>query len=367
MTFPNDQPKVVNERSAPGWRIRQRGEEIRAFVLENIEKLPHDIAGVTATRFKVTRQAVNKHLQKLATEKSLVPVGKTRGRVYRLAAQSEAQLLYPITPDLAEDWVWQRDVAPKLGPLPENVMDIWHFCFTEMFNNAVDHSGGETIFVNVAKTAANTQVSLRDNGIGIFKKIQSALGLLDERHAILELAKGKLTTDPAKHTGQGIFFTSRLVESFDILAGGVYFGHTFGAQEDWILERPEYMAGTTIFMKLNNHTARTCKKIFDEYSSGDDYGFTKTVVPVKLAQYGQDKLISRSQAKRMLARVDLFKTVLFDFSGVETIGQAFADEIFRVFANAHPHVEVIPVHANGEVQQMIHSVRSLLISEVGGI
>jgi anti-sigma regulatory factor (Ser/Thr protein kinase) len=358
MTFPNEQAKVVNDTTAPGWRVRKRGEDIRTFVLENIEKHPHDIASITAQKFGVTRQAVNKHLQKLATEKSLVPTGKTRGRAYRLAATSEESLLYKITPDLAEDWVWQRDLAPKLGPLPENVMDIWHFCFTEMFNNAVDHSGGQTIFIKVAKTAANTQISLQDDGVGIFTKIQAALGLLDERHAILELSKGKLTTDPEKHTGQGIFFTSRLLESFDILSGGVYFGHTFGMDEDWILERPQYMAGTQIFMKLNNHTARTSKKIFDTYSSGDDYGFTKTVVPVKLAQYGQDKLISRSQAKRVLTRVELFKTVLFDFSGVDTIGQAFADEIFRVFAKTHPHLELVPIKANPQVQQMIHSVKS---------
>jgi hypothetical protein len=108
------------------------------------------------------------------------------------------------------------------------------------------------------------------------------MDLLDERHAILELAKGQLTTDPEKHTGQGIFFTSRLVDSFDILSGGVYFGHTFGTEEDWIVERKESEEGTAIFMKLNSHSSKTCKSIFDQYSSGEGYGFTKTVVPVKL-------------------------------------------------------------------------------------
>jgi RNA polymerase sigma-70 factor (ECF subfamily) len=40
--------------------------------------------------------------------------------------------------------------------------------------------------------------------------------LLDERHAILELSKDQLTTDPARHTGDGIFFTSRMFDSFDL-------------------------------------------------------------------------------------------------------------------------------------------------------
>jgi hypothetical protein len=107
-----------------------------------------------------------------------------------------------------------------------------------------------------------------------------------------------------------------------------------------------------------NHTARTPKKIFDQYASpDDDYGFNKTVVPVNLAQYGNDKLISRSQAKRVVSRLELFKTILFDFTGVPSIGQAFADEIFRVFANEHPTISLLSIHANSEVQRMIARVK----------
>ena len=110
-------------------------------------------------------------------------------------------------------------------------------------------------------------------------------------------------------------------------------------------------------MKLNNHTARTCKKIFDQYSDQEDLGFIKTIVPVRLAQYGNDKLISRSQAKRVLSRVELFKVVVFNFEGVQTIGQAFTDEIFRVFANAHPEIELHARHANSDVKRMIESAK----------
>jgi hypothetical protein len=116
--------------------------------------------------------------------------------------------------------------------------------------------------------------------------------------------------------------------------------------------------GTTVFMELSNHTSRTSQKIFDQYAGPDeDYGFNKTIVPVNLAQYGNDKLISRSQAKRVVARLELFKTILFDFSGVPTIGQAFADEIFRVFANEHPGISLLPIHANSEVSRMIARVK----------
>jgi STAS-like domain of unknown function (DUF4325) len=63
--------------------------------------------------------------------------------------------------------------------------------------------------------------------------------------------------------------------------------------------------------------------------------------------------VARSQAQRLLARIDRFKVVLFDFTDVETVGQAFADEIFRVYVKAHPEVELVPVRASTQVEQMI--------------
>jgi hypothetical protein len=143
------------------------------------------------------------------------------------------------------------------------------------------------------------------------------------------------------------------------LSGGLFFCHEYAYPEDWILERDKPDSGTSVWMKLHNHTSRTERKIFDQYSSGDgDYGFSKTVVPVNLAKYGDDQMISRSQAKRLLARVELFKKVVFDFKGVESIGQAFSDEIFRVFASRHPEIGMISIHANSQVKRMIDRAKS---------
>ncbi len=335
-------------------RVRARGEEIRQFILKNVQGNSNKISKLAAEKFGITRQAVNQHMKKLAQQGALTVKGQTRNRAYQLAPIFEWSHLYQLGPDLEEDVVWREDVGPALGKLPENVRDIWAYGFTEMLNNARDHSAGSTVFVSLQRTAVTTEMSIMDNGVGIFRKIQQALGLMDERHAIFELSKGKLTTDPAKHSGEGIFFTSRVFDAFDILAGGVFFSHEFGKDEDWLMEREIPKLGTTVLLKLDNHTARTTKKIFDQYSSeSDDYGFTKTVVPIKLAQYGNDKLISRSQAKRVMARVELFKKVLLNFENVPTIGQAFADEVFRVCQFAHPEVELVAINANSEVKRMI--------------
>ncbi len=338
-------------------RVRARGEDIRRFILEQVEKHPSDIAKAAAEKFGISRQAVNKHFQRLFAEKALAVAGKTRSRLYSLAPVEDWSKIYPITKELAEDVVWREDILGVIGKMPENVLGIWHYGFTEMFNNAIDHSEGTNILVAIKRTAATTQMFIVDNGIGIFRKIQTNMGLLDERHAVLELSKGKLTTDPENHTGEGIFFSSRIFDYFGILSGGVYFSHTYGEKEDWILQST-FDAKTVVQMSLNNHTSRTVRKVFDHYSSGDEYGFTKTVVPVRLAQYGNDALISRSQAKRVLARVELFKVVMFDFEGVQTIGQAFADEIFRVFANKHPEIEIHATKTNSEIKRMLDRAKS---------
>ncbi len=333
--------------------IRKRGEKIRQFILDNVEHHPKDIVNLASQAYGITRQAVNKHIQRLTKQKAILVRGATRNRHYLLHPLEKWEHTYSLDESLAEDVVWRSDISPFVNAMPDNLIDIWHYGFTEILNNAIDHSSGTRVHVQITKTAATTEMVVYDDGEGIFKKIQRELGLYDERHSVLELAKGKLTTDPKNHTGEGIFFSSRMFDDFAILSGIVYFSLKFDGVEDWILERQRFQSGTGVFMKIANNTSRTTKIIFDSFTSDNDYGFTKTVVPVRLTQYGDDKLVSRSQAKRLLARIDKFKTVIFDFDDVEMIGQAFADEVFRVFNNHHPDIKLIHLKANKNVQQMI--------------
>jgi anti-sigma regulatory factor (Ser/Thr protein kinase) len=333
--------------------VRKRGEDIRQFILDNVEHNPKDVVSLTSRAYGISRQAVNKHIKRLVEQNALLERGATRNKHYILHPLVKWEHIYPLNETITEDTVWRGDISEFINDLPENVIDIWHYGFTEILNNAIDHSSGTQVHIQVTKTATTTEIVIYDDGEGIFKKIQRELNLSDERHSVLELAKGKLTTDPDNHTGEGIFFSSRMFDDFAILSGSVYFSHKHDQVEDWILERQRFQSGTGVFMALSNNTARTSKHIFDSFTSGDDYGFTKTVVPVRLTQYGDDKLVSRSQAKRLLARVEKFKTVIFDFDNVETIGQAFADEIFRVFKSRQPDMELIYLNANKQVTQMI--------------
>jgi anti-sigma regulatory factor (Ser/Thr protein kinase) len=276
------------------------------------------------------------------------PIKFTRG--------GEVGFCFTIEPGLEEDQVWSVTVLPLLEGLPANNVDIWQYCVTEMVNNAIDHSEGSEVTVMVGRRPSNTQVLVLDDGIGIFRKIKAALNLEDETQAILELSKGKLTTDPDRHSGQGIFFASRMLDEFSILSHGAYFSHEATQPADWILPDDDPDSSTMVTMALDNNTDQTLKNVFDQYSSGDNYDFSKTVVPLRLARFGEEKLISRSQAKRALARIERFKAVVFDFAGIEMIGQAFADEIFRVWAKAHEDVECMVIDASPAVRKMIAAV-----------
>ena len=108
-------------------------------------------------------------------------------------------------------------------------------------------------------------------------------------------------------------------------------------------------------MTIDARSKRDLKTVLDEYATADvgDFGFTKTRVPVEPARLGDENFVSRSQAKRLLARLDRFRDVILDFNHIDSIGQAFADEIFRVYKIQHPEVNILPINANEDVMRMI--------------
>jgi hypothetical protein len=326
-------------------------DAIRRHALELIAADGHRVGTRLAQAAGVSRQVANGYLQTMLRDGLIDAEGTTRARVYRLKPLAEVDRTYPHE-GLQEDLVWRELISPVVARFPQNVRDIWQYASTEMINNAIDHSGTAEIKVEVRKNALYTEIVVADEGEGIFVKIQRALGLHDAREAILELAKGKLTTAPEYHSGEGIFFTSRVLDLFEIESHCLRFSHALRA-DDAIAEQAVDTPGTRVRMRLANDSTRELRGVFDAYTDPQEYSFDKTVVPLRLAQYEGEKLVSRSQAKRVAYRFERFKRVELDFAGVSDIGQAFADEIFRVFAGAHPEIRITPVNTAPAVAQMI--------------
>lgn len=337
-----------------------RKHEVRNAIISILPTSADNIKKTITESFNIQNAAVNKHLRSMIDEGLIKIHDKSKNnRSYSVISKNIFSKKYTITESLAEDLVWRDDIEPLLVGVKENAREIWNHGFTEMFNNAIDHSNGTQIEVTVDKYFNGYTIYVQDNGVGIFGKIKREFGLHDERQALLELSKGKLTTDPDRHSGEGIFFTSRAVDNFLIVADGIFFCHRHNHELDLIDDSDMNRSGTIVVLSLNSHTEKELSKIFNEFAPADEFTFSKTIVPIHLAQYEKDFLVSRSQAKRVLARVENFKFVVFDFEGVENIGQAFADEIFRVFQNKYPDIKLHTVSTTTNIDAMIERAKAL--------
>lgn len=325
--------------------------DVRRMALRLIADDGRAVAVRLAAAAGISRQAAHGHLKALLEAGLVSAIGSTRSREYLLEPSREEHKIYG-TKGLREDLPWREIFVPVLAKLPSAAREIWHYGVTEMVNNAVDHSGSSEVQVGVRFNDVFAEGYVSDAGEGIFEKIRRAFDLVDAREAILELSKGKVTTDPKRHTGEGIFFTSRMFDFFFIRSGRLAISHREG-RPDRIADQPHETRGTLVFMRLANESIRTTRSVFDAYALPDEFSFTKTVVAVRLALHEGEKLVSRSQAKRLSMRFDQFRHVVLDFEGVQDVGQAFSDELFRVFQAEHPGVLLEPVHMTTAVRQMV--------------
>lgn len=313
---------------------------------------PQDLTRHIAQKLGITRAAANRYMRQLEDGGWIARSGPATRPVFSPGYKRQVSRLYRLH-GLEEDIAWSRDFRPHFHLTP-NVLSMVHHGFTEMLNNAIDHSAGAEVFVWARQTQTRLTLVVSDNGVGIFAKISSALGLADMRQALFELSKGKFTTDPSRHSGEGVFFTSRMFDVFEIHANGLVFNHDQHYALDLLREAAgAFDSGTSVVMEIELSSQRTAAQVYAQFTNApDDFDFSRTVVPMRMAQFGDEQLVSRSQARRLIARFDRFKSVILDFAEVSEIGQAFADEIFRVYASAHPDVELIPRNLTEQVERM---------------
>ena len=190
---------------------------------------------------------------------------------------------------------------------------------------------------------------ISDDGIGAFRSIRESFELNQDLEAVGELSKGKRTTMPAAHTGEGIFFTSKLVDIFRISANNF----------EWVVDNnvednsigPSSTAvGTTVEWSISINTTRKFIEIAQIYT--ENFEFSKSSPVVKLFEIGVE-FVSRSEAKRLLAGLNKFSEITFDYKGVEKVGQGFVDEIYRVWKSQYPSVSMKNINASAEVEFMV--------------
>ena len=334
---------------------KEKRSAIKHYMLEKISEGSSDIINKTVATFTITPNTAYRYMRELNNSGVIFK----RNKRYHLSVYTKVFKikLAGVLPE-DDDVFFSNHIFPMISSLPDNIIHMWSYCFTEMMNNVIDHSCASDATVILLQDAINTTILIADNGVGIFRKIKEFYNYPSLDDAILELFKGKLTTDSKNHSGEGIFFSSRIMDSFIAISDGKFFSHT---EYDELIDDLEsdnisifpYESGTTIIMRLSNTSNKTNKEIMDTYSDTDG-GFIRTRIPIK--NIYPTYPVSRSQAKRLSHRFESFKEVELDFKGVSEIGQGFAHELFVVYAKKHPEIALIPFNANLDVQKMIHHV-----------
>lgn len=298
------------------------------------------------------------------SEGRLIKGGSTRGAFYALPRYA-ADLGFRFKKRLRNRSLREDDVldalrrkATILTRLKANVSDIFAYAFSEMLNNAIEHSTSKFIEIEASISEGTVTFVVDDFGVGVFKNVMRKHHLESELEAIQDLLKGKTTTAPEGHSGEGIFFTSKagdvlVLESFkytlrvDNMVGDVFIG-----------ERRRSKRGTKVIFSVSETSTRRLIDIFARHATMlGEPAFDKSEIHVKLYTLGTVH-ISRSQARRLLSGLNRFRAVTLDFDGVETIGQGFADEIFRVFRRGHPQIALSPINMNSAVRFMVDRASS---------
>jgi len=323
-----------------------------------------------AVQFAVSRQYLSRLINELVKAGKLIKVGETRYAYYILPeyAQQHPEILpaqYIKTfnnASLEEHVILSRieQEYPSLGKLPENIRSIFTYAFSEMFNNAIEHSQSKTIRIEVAVQNKRLLFVVEDYGIGIFRNVMRERNLKSEFEAMQDLLKGKTTTMPKSHSGEGIFFTSKVGDMFILDSYGYQLMIDNKLPDVFIEKVNKIKKGTRVTFNLNISSSLHLNDIFKKYTdigAGKDYGFDRTEIRIKLYTMA-GIYISRSQARRVLAGLEKFKVIVFDFDKVSVVGQAFADEIFRVFRHKYPDIRLETENMNESVNFMVERARS---------
>ncbi len=335
-------------------------EKIIVFARKNDKFRTSDL--MRGLSLKLSRQYISSTLSTMVHKNRLVRAGSGEF-VYYALPEKVSVLTTGIkkrlkNEKLNEDIIYQEleNQSPIIKKLPENISSILFYAFTEMLNNAIDHSQSKHITVELYNSDGVIEFIVNDVGIGVFRNIMKKRKLLSEIEAIQDLLKGKITTAPQAHSGEGIFFTSKVGDVFTLESFGYRLRVDNTIPDVFIENIADKKKGTRVTFQLSVDSKKHLNDIFEQYQTDpSEYAFDKTEVKVKLYTMGTI-YISRSQARRILSGLEKFKTITLDFDNVPTVGQAFADEIFRVFQARHPEIEIKPINMVDPVLFMIKRV-----------
>lgn len=349
----------------------KKQEETRKYILRKIALDDQEFLSKTMDNFEISCENVKEYIRESIQMGEIITSQKS-GCGYELVERIQKLCINLKKENMGEDQIFNMQIAPYLKECNKEAFRIWQYTCEEMLNNVIDHSCGENIYIEVYTNALFSKVVIVDDGIGTFKTLLTYMqnhGWEKPRieDALLELYKGKITSMEECHSGEGIFFSSKMVDSYVLWSDSPMY--VYGSSREAKVIKSHLLAyasrinkiGTMVCMSLENETNRKIKEIFDMYTDVEE-GFIRTHIPVKEACINGEP-VARSQARRICNRLDQFKEVIFDFSNVEFMGQGFADEVFRVYAVKNPQILLRPINMIPQVRRMIQHIGRGMLAE----
>lgn len=300
-------------------------DQIKQFILENLTEHQKDIIKASIRKFGLSRQAILKHMHTLISEDRVVAHGRTRDRFYELKPLVNFSRTVDITNGFSADQILRSQILPNLDSVPLNIYEICEFSIGALLSNTLDHSKATKLNYKLYVSSTDVHFVLSDNGIGIFEKLNTSLSLTDIQVAVLEIAKGHITTDPDNHSGEELMTVIHLFDKVTIDSSGVCLTY-HNQNNEWIVSGSAQQKGTRIHLEIKSNSRRTCQDVFRQIFDQE----SKMVrIPVNLIRGEGEQVNSRTQAQNLLYNIKDLNEIEFDFKNIDLIGPAFADELVR--------------------------------------
>jgi len=324
--------------------------QIKKFILDNLKIHKKDIIQTSINHFGISRQAMHKHMKSLIEDKKVVAFGNTKGRYYKLNPSVNYTKNFELTNEISTEIILKENILPNIKSLKDNIFEIFEFSIGALLNNVVDHANANKIYFKLYINHRDSHFVISDDGIGIFNKIRTGLGLVNTHMAGLELAKGNITTDPDNHSGDELNAIIHLFDKVTIDSSG-HSLRFFNDNNEWLMQNSKQQHGTRIHLQIDTQSKRSCAKIFEFIFKKKHRHIS---IPLNLLELSDYKIINcRSQVKNVLRNIKDYKIIEFDFQKIDLIGPSFADALVRKTKEYNQFANIEWINSNSTVDLLM--------------
>ncbi|MFZ6645862.1 hypothetical protein ACO0LO_09105 [Undibacterium sp. TJN25] len=223
-------------------------DEAVSWVSRAVAEHPGKLAQALAEHFHVGRTAASTVIARLVEEAYLSRSGAANSPVF---ASGKRRLLvdsYSL-PGVDAKAMWDREFAPFLS-LPEEVAATARDGFISVVHNASRHAKASGLYVVVEQTPRYLEMTISDNGIGVFKKIAQKIKTKELALAVEAVAEGRAASAVKRRATSDIYSLASMFDEFLVEANGVQFPAPKRKKKLSLEDDGTAEPGTSVFMKL---------------------------------------------------------------------------------------------------------------------